>query len=372
MTGVRPATKSLDGSFDENSTSNSTRPKGEDTERKTISQHEALSSDSAVADEVKDVEREDVEADDDSDTESPSDDEGTSDGSSGTDESDSETTSNVSFPAAPTPKNTHIEHTASTFSASDDKGNSLAVHPDYADVFGSRQPIEAARTNSSPSSSEVRHGNEVYEGMIQPMDLGTKIPPNICPLSSSPLPNSHMVSSVSIGMESLSNTSVDHHYTPSSLRSSAPLLSTFPHSASASSMRQLSSSVGIIGMNSKGDMDIEQPRRAHASVRIQAAAMEGTQPSPHGTTTFSSGGAYLGSIFSRRSSESGGLSMTPEEKQRERDQKRLEQLGYSQVLGRDYGFWSNFAVGFCNIGVSNAYDHWESLYWALTVFVSVS
>ena len=36
--------------------------------------------------------------------------------------------------------------------------------------------------------------------------------------------------------------------------------------------------------------------------------------------------------------------------QKERDQRRLEQLGYSQDLGRDYGFWACFSVGFCNIG----------------------
>jgi hypothetical protein len=36
--------------------------------------------------------------------------------------------------------------------------------------------------------------------------------------------------------------------------------------------------------------------------------------------------------------------------QKERDQRRLEQLGYSQDLGRDYGFWASFSVGFCNIG----------------------
>lgn len=40
-----------------------------------------------------------------------------------------------------------------------------------------------------------------------------------------------------------------------------------------------------------------------------------------------------------------------EAKQKERDLQRLEQLGYSQVLGRDYGFWANFSVGFVNIGV---------------------
>jgi len=42
--------------------------------------------------------------------------------------------------------------------------------------------------------------------------------------------------------------------------------------------------------------------------------------------------------------------LTPEELQRERDRKRLEQLGYSEVLGRDYGFWPCFSVAFCNIG----------------------
>lgn len=39
-----------------------------------------------------------------------------------------------------------------------------------------------------------------------------------------------------------------------------------------------------------------------------------------------------------------------EARQRESDRGRLEQLGYSQDLGRDYGFWGSFSVGFCNIG----------------------
>jgi hypothetical protein len=36
--------------------------------------------------------------------------------------------------------------------------------------------------------------------------------------------------------------------------------------------------------------------------------------------------------------------------QRERDKRILEQLGYSEVLGRDYGFWASFSVGYCVIG----------------------
>lgn len=39
-----------------------------------------------------------------------------------------------------------------------------------------------------------------------------------------------------------------------------------------------------------------------------------------------------------------------DQNQKSRDQRRLEQLGYSQDLGRDYGFWASFSVGFCNIG----------------------
>ena len=35
---------------------------------------------------------------------------------------------------------------------------------------------------------------------------------------------------------------------------------------------------------------------------------------------------------------------------RERDKRILEQLGYSEVLGRDYGFWASFSVGYCVIG----------------------
>jgi hypothetical protein len=48
----------------------------------------------------------------------------------------------------------------------------------------------------------------------------------------------------------------------------------------------------------------------------------------------------------------GGRPMSAEDIQKERDRKRLEQLGYSEVLGRDYGFWACFSVAFCNIGVS--------------------
>ncbi len=47
----------------------------------------------------------------------------------------------------------------------------------------------------------------------------------------------------------------------------------------------------------------------------------------------------------------GGGPMSAAEIQMERDRKRLEQLGYSEVLGRDYGFWACFSVAFCNIGV---------------------
>ena len=36
--------------------------------------------------------------------------------------------------------------------------------------------------------------------------------------------------------------------------------------------------------------------------------------------------------------------------ERERDKRILEQLGYSEVLGRDYGFWASFSVGYCVIG----------------------
>jgi hypothetical protein len=44
------------------------------------------------------------------------------------------------------------------------------------------------------------------------------------------------------------------------------------------------------------------------------------------------------------------LDLEAEDDQRERDKRRLEQLGYSEVLGRDYGFWSSFSVGYCVIG----------------------
>jgi len=44
------------------------------------------------------------------------------------------------------------------------------------------------------------------------------------------------------------------------------------------------------------------------------------------------------------------MEMESQDDQRERDKRRLEQLGYSEVLGRDYGFWSSFSVGYCVIG----------------------
>ncbi|KAJ9107615.1 hypothetical protein QFC21_001074 [Naganishia friedmannii] len=353
MTGtvdVRRKT-SLDGNSEEDLPPGLTRRKEESTERKGMSGVEGRGNGDGSAAEEKGTKPDDDNMhNNSSDTKSVSDDEGTSDESSGTGESDSDsdTSSNVSFPAAPTPKNTHIGHTTSTFSASDENGNSLAVHPDYADVFGPREVIEPVRLNGWSSGTEVPQSHEEYEGGKQFKEYPAESAATCyraTTFTSSRPQTGNTVSSLSIGT-SLSNTSTDNHYTPSSVHSRANLLKT----TSGSSIPQFDGSIGTIETNSKTDLELGQPPRPQASVRIQLAAMADANPSRHGTSTFTSGGAYLGSIFSRRSSESGGISMTPEEKQRQRDQKRLEQLGYSQVLGRDYGFWSNFAVGFCNIG----------------------
>ncbi|KAJ9123141.1 hypothetical protein QFC22_001334 [Naganishia vaughanmartiniae] len=350
MVDARERITSSDGNLIGGSTPGLERRMEQDIERKGISGVQAISDGDGSVEEEKATKSENDDTGDDSDVGSASDDEGTSDGSSGTGESDShsDTSSNVSFPAAPTPKNTHIGPTSSTFSASDENGNSLAVHPDYADVFGPRQGMEAARMNEWSSGTEMLHSDDGDEGGSQLTDLpadSTATSFRGTPVTPSRSQTGNTVSSLSIGT-SLSNTSTDNHYTPSSQHSRADLLRT----RSESSIPQFKDSIGTIETNSKTDLESGQPPRGQASVRIQLASIADANPSRHATTTFTSGGAYLGSIFSRRSSESGGISMTPEEKQRQRDQKRLEQLGYSQVLGRDYGFWSNFAVGFCNIG----------------------
>lgn len=346
MVDVRERKMASDGNLDEGLPPGLTRRKEEGIERKGTTGVEGIKNGrDGSTEEEKDTMSED------GDTDHESDGEGTSDGSSETGESDpdSDTSSNISFPAAPTPKNTQIGHTTSTFAASDENGNSLAVHPDYADVFGPREGIEAVRVNGCRSNSEITHVQEGHKDNRQSRGILTESTGTSSGTTFTPSrpQTGNTVSSLSIGT-SLSNTSTDNHYTPSSVHSRAKLLK----STSASSIPQFDSSIDTIEANSKTDLESGQSSRPHASVRIQLAAMADANPSRHGTTTFTSGGAYLGSIFSRRSSESGGISMTPEEKQRQRDQKRLEQLGYSQVLGRDYGFWSNFAVGFCNIGAS--------------------
>jgi hypothetical protein len=84
---------------------------------------------------------------------------------------------------------------------------------------------------------------------------------------------------------------------------------------------------------------------AHREDSLPAATSAG-RPEPEG----------LWGTHSMVTTSRSDMHLTPEEIQRERDRKRLEQLGYSEVLGRDYGFWACFAVAFCNIGVS-----WTSL-----------
>ena len=44
------------------------------------------------------------------------------------------------------------------------------------------------------------------------------------------------------------------------------------------------------------------------------------------------------------------LHVLEQESQVDRDKRILEQLGYSEVLGRDYGFWASFSVGYCAFG----------------------
>ena len=52
-----------------------------------------------------------------------------------------------------------------------------------------------------------------------------------------------------------------------------------------------------------------------------------------------------------------------QESQVDRDKRILEQLGYSEVLGRDYEFWASFSVGYCAFGgiqaaALNMYTTW--------------
>jgi hypothetical protein len=57
------------------------------------------------------------------------------------------------------------------------------------------------------------------------------------------------------------------------------------------------------------------------------------------------------------------LHVFEQESQVDRDKRILEQLGYSEVLGRDYGFWASFSVGYCAFGglqaaALNMYTTW--------------
>lgn len=76
-------------------------------------------------------------------------------------------------------------------------------------------------------------------------------------------------------------------------------------------------------------------------------------PTPASTLGASSGGS--GKIVFAESAEivqglnaggEGGRGMDQEQ----RDNVRLRQLGYDQVLGRDYTFWSSLAISTVNIG----------------------
>lgn len=269
-----------------------------------------------------------------------------SDDAGSTTDSDAETSSTVSFPAAPTPKNTVIDSTTTTIHLPDGtgaRGGEWAVHPDYADVFGPGRPIEAhlesrasTPTPRNEGETETRHGRTIDTFSVD----GS--------VARSPIHVHDPATSHSIGLESPSQASTDQYYLPSSLHSGAPLLSPLTtNDSSKSGLGNQTLSMSTMDSN----CPVDQPHRPLPSVRIQSDSFNHTVRDRQTTTTGSSGWAHLGSVFSRRSSESGAISMTPDEKQRLRDEKRLEQLGYSQVLGRDYGFWSNFAVGFCNIGV---------------------
>lgn len=274
-----------------------------------------------------------------------SDDEG-----SDTTDSVADTSSTASFPAAPTPKNTVIDGATTRINISDGtgvEGGEWAVHPDYADVFGPGIPNALyAESRDGTRTPRQEHQTDLHEG--RPIDAAPFGETD----ASAVVASVHVHSSAttrSMGPETPSQVSTDQYYVPSSLHSGAPLLSPFKTNDSSKSdigdqtLPTLSMDSGFYG---------DHPERPAPSVRIQPDSFDRSIRGRQMTTTGSSGWAHLGSVFSRRSSESGAISMTPDEKQRLRDEKRLEQMGYSQVLGRDYGFWSNFAVGFCNIGVS--------------------
>jgi hypothetical protein len=265
-------------------------------------------------------------------------------------DSDAETSSTVSFPAAPTPKNTVMDPATTTINVLDGRGargGEWAVHPDYADVFGPGIPIEAyeesregTRTPRQEDDTGLRNDHVIDVFSTNGAAITT------------PIHIRNSVTSHPIGLETPSQVSTDQYYVPTSLHSGAPLLSPYTTNDSLKSDLEDETLPTLI-MDS--GLPVDYPQRPPPSVRIQPDSFNRTIRDGQTTTTGSSGWANLGSVFSRRSSESGGISMTPDEKQRLRDEKRLEQMGYSQVLGRDYGFWSNFAVGFCNIGVRGSF-----------------
>lgn len=288
---------------------------------------------------------EDGEDGKDSDDDISSKDDESVDGASTTD-SDAETSSTVSFPAAPTPKNTVIDPTTTTINLPDGtgtRGGEWSVHPDYADVFEPGRPI-GMQSESRESTPTHREDGITKTKKDRIIDVYSVDGSEAC----SPIHVHDPATSHSIGPESPSQASTDQYYVPSSLHSGAPLLSPFITNDSYKSGLG-DPTLSVLTMDSNGP--VNQPHQRLPSVRIHPDSFNHTVRDRQTTTTGSSGWAHLGSVFSRRSSESGAISMTPDEKQRLRDEKRLEQLGYSQVLGRDYGFWSNFAVGFCNIGV---------------------
>jgi hypothetical protein len=265
-------------------------------------------------------------------------------------DSDAETSSTVSFPAAPTPKNTVMDPATMTINVLDGRGargGEWAVHPDYADVFGPGIPIEAHEESPEGTRTPRQDRQEDDTGLRN--DRVIDVLPNNEAGIITPIHIRNSATSHPIGLETPSQVSTDHYYVPTSLHSGAPLLSPFTTNDSFKSDLE-DQTLPTLTMDP--GFPVDHPQRPHPSVRIQPDSFNRTIRDGQTTTTGSSGWANLGSVFSRRSSESGAISMTPDEKQRLRDEKRLEQMGYSQVLGRDYGFWSNFAVGFCNIGVS--------------------